>query len=124
MKTKSLINALNKILSQTKTIEGNVAYIVGDKRIVVIDQGGNAIAFPMIGTKVVHNGNYTIKNLISFITNDMNEDQISYLKTIKSMYAKVSNERRLEMVKEMMPSRPETYFSETLNKRVTIPDGE
>ncbi len=103
MKTKSVISALNKILKSTQTIEGNVAYIVGNRRITVIDQGGNAICLPIIDAKVVHNGNYTIKNLVSFITGELDARQVSYLKTLKSMYASTPNERLLEMAKDYQP---------------------
>lgn len=35
--------------------------------IQVINQAGRAIALPMIDNVVVHNGKYTIKNLVSFL---------------------------------------------------------
>jgi hypothetical protein len=67
MKTKNLISALTKITKPTKTIEGNLAFIVGRKRVVVIDQNGQGIGLPIIDTQVVHNGNHTITNLVSFL---------------------------------------------------------
>lgn len=103
MKTKSVLSALDKILKRNTTIEKHIAYIVGDRRVVVIDQGGNAIALPMIGTQVVHNGNYTIKNLVSFLTEGLNADQADYLKTVKAMYSQATNEKLISMAKDYSP---------------------
>jgi hypothetical protein len=103
MKTKRVIQTLSKILQATKTIEGNTVFIIGQRRVVVIDQGGNAIALPMIGTQVVHNGNHTIKNLVSFLVQDLDADQVDYLKTLRSMYSTTPNERLVEMAKTYQP---------------------
>lgn len=73
MKTKNLINALTKVVKPTKTIEGNIAFCVGLKKVVVIDQDGQAIGIPFIGpievcnTFIRYHGKYNIKNLVNFL---------------------------------------------------------
>lgn len=99
MKTKSVLSTLNKILTAQKLSENKTVFKNGNRSIEVVDQSGNAVCLPIIDGQVVHNGNYTIKNLVSFITQDLSEEQLSYLKTLKSMYSKVSNESRIESAK-------------------------
>jgi hypothetical protein len=98
MKTKSVISALNKILKATKNEKGQLEYIVGNRKVVVIDQGGNAIALPIRDEQVVYS-NATIKSLVSFITGLSVEKQ-DYLKVVKSMYGTSSNERLIEMANQ------------------------
>lgn len=98
MKTKSVINALNKIMVGTE--DGNKTVFVNNNRTVeVIDQNGNAVCLLILNGEVVHNGNHTIKNIIAFITNDLTEDQINYLKTVRSIFSKSTNESRIEIAK-------------------------
>lgn len=90
MKTKSLLNALNKHLKGTCS-NGVYTYTVGRKSVEVKDQNGNAVALPIIDHNVVHIGNYTIKNLIEFLTG-LDSEKLDYLKTVKSMYSTSTNE--------------------------------
>lgn len=104
MKTKSVINALCKIM--TGTVKDNVVtFTNGSKQIVVIDQKDNAICLPMINQVVVHNGNHTIKNLISFITDNADKEKIEYLKLLRKMYSTTSNESRFGMLKDYQPMK-------------------
>jgi len=95
MKTKSVVNALNKVMNG-KTEGNKTVFVNGNRTVEVIDQNGNAVCLPILDGVVVHNGNHTIKNILSFITADLSEDQIDYLKTLRSLYSKSSNESRIE----------------------------
>ena len=102
MKTKNVTSALNKILKGAKNERGQMIFVAGNRKIAVHDQGGNAIAFPIIveadgSERVVHNGNYTIKNLVSFITDGLSFEKVEYLKTLRKMYSTTPNERLLEI---------------------------
>lgn len=99
MKTKSVVRALDKILNADKRADSKIIFTVGKKQVEIIDQGGNAICLPMINGQVVHNGNHTIKNIVSFLVGDLNADQLDYLQTLRSLYLQSQNESRIETAK-------------------------
>lgn len=98
MKTKSVVNALNKILKGDK--DGNkTTYTVGSRSIEVIDQNGEAVCLSIQHGSVVYIGNRTIRNLIVFITDGLTYDQAEYLKTLRSMYSTTPNEKNFQTAK-------------------------